>query len=418
MALPDDLLDGLTRLAGRVASAPMASVALVRSGEPVVRSRSGFPASWSAHAEAALARLRHHVGASGQPAMAANTGDPDGEIGAYLGAPLVASDGGILGTVCVFDRRPRAWRPEQVAALVDLAAVAARLVEAEGQAAASAGDREIEHLKSDLLMTVAHDLAQPLQVVKGQAQLLRRRLASGAALDRDAVAAALAQIETSAQLIAAEVAEMLDIGHARPGWRPTLRYGSADLVVVVRQAVAAQQGASATHAVALATDEVELVGIVDAARIRRALDNVLDNAVKYSPAGGAVILTLEREDAVDGPVAVVAVRDSGIGIPAADVPRVAERFFRAANAVGVFHGTGIGLAGARQTLEAHGGQLTIESTEGVGTVVTLRLPLTLGLASEEPARRGAPERPAARDGGAAAVPIVRAGRRQRGDRRR
>jgi signal transduction histidine kinase len=110
-----------------------------------------------------------------------------------------------------------------------------------------------------------------------------------------------------------------------------------------------------------------------------------------------VILTLVREDAPDGPVAVMAVRDRGIGIPAADVPRVAERFFRAANAVGAFPGTGIGLAGARQTLEAHGGKLTIESAEGVGTVVTLRLPLTLGLAREEPWRRESGEHAATRD---------------------
>jgi two-component system phosphate regulon sensor histidine kinase PhoR len=78
---------------------------------------------------------------------------------------------------------------------------------------------------------------------------------------------------------------------------------------------------------------------------------------------------------------VMTVRDRGIGVPAPDLPRLAERFFRAGNAVGAFPGTGIGLAGARQTVEAHGGQLTIESAEGVGTVVTVRLPLTLGLAT-------------------------------------
>jgi signal transduction histidine kinase len=291
------------------------------------------------------------------------------------------------GPFCVVDRKPRQWCREQIAALTGLAAAAAKPLEREELAATAAGDKEIEHLKSELLMTVAHDLAQPLQVVKSLAQLLRRRLAGGAGLDRDVVDAALAQIETGAQRIAAEVAEMLGIGQAGPGWRPMLRYGSADLVEVARQAVAAHQGSSPAHAIALATDEAELVGIVDAARVRGALDNVLDNAIKYSPAGGAVILTLEREDAADGPVTVIAVRDRGIGVPAADVPRLAERFFRASNAVGAFPGTGIGLAGVRQAVEAHCGKLTIDSTESVGTVVTLRLPLTLGLAREEPPRR-------------------------------
>ena len=396
MQTAEGLLDGLTRLAGQVSSAPMASMALGRGGQPSVRNRSGIPTSWSADAESAMVRLGHHVAASGRPAMAANAGDPDGEIGAYLGVPLVASDGEVLGAVCVFDPRPRSWRPAHVAALADLAAVAARLVEGEERAATSARDKEIEHLKSDLLMTVAHDLAQPLQVVKGQAQLLRRRLEHGAPLDREGVLTTLRQVEAGAGRIAVEIAEMLDIGHSRPGWQPTLRYRSADLVEVVRQAVAAQQGASAAHTVALATDEAELVGVVDPARVRRAVDNLLDNAIKYSPAGGAVILTIAREEAPDGPIAVVTVRDRGIGIPAGDVPRLAERFFRAANAVDAFPGTGIGLAGARQTVEAHGGQLTIESVEGFGTVVTVRLPLALGLAERGPARRRSAEDGAAR----------------------
>lgn len=397
MPAPDGVLEGMARLAGRVSSAPMASIALGRVGETKIGSRSGFPASWSADAESALARLGDHVVVSGEIAMAANTGDPGGEIAAYLGVPLVSSAGDVLGALCVLDRRPRMWHPEQLAALVDLAAGIAQLVVGEKLAATSASEREIEHLKSELLTTVAHDLAQPLQVVKSQAQLLRRRLVGGAGLDRDVVVAALAQIEAGAQRIAAEVAEMLDIGQSGPGWRPMLRYGSADLVEVARQAVAALQGASAVHAIALASNEAELVGIVDAVRVRRALDNLLDNAIKYSPAGGAVILTLEREDAADGPVAAIAVRDSGIGVPAADLPRLAERFFRASNAVGAFPGTGIGLAGARQTVEAHGGRLTIESAQGVGTVITLRLPLTLGLATEAPAHPWSTERASARD---------------------
>src|SRR5687768_14132295 len=107
VALPDNLLEALARLAGLVSSAPMAAIALGRDHQLSVRSRSGLPVSWSTEAESALARLAHHVAASEQPAVAANTGDPDGEIGAYLGVPLVASDGDVLGALCVLDRRPR-----------------------------------------------------------------------------------------------------------------------------------------------------------------------------------------------------------------------------------------------------------------------------------------------------------------------
>ena len=77
----------------------------------------------------------------------------------------------------------------------------------------------------------------------------------------------------------------------------------------------------------------------------------------------------------EGEWAVLAVRDRGIGIPAADLPRIFERYHRAANAAGQFAGTGIGLAGARQIVEQHGGAIAVESAEGAGSTFTVRLPL-------------------------------------------
>jgi signal transduction histidine kinase len=103
--------------------------------------------------------------------------------------------------------------------------------------------------------------------------------------------------------------------------------------------------------------------------------NLLDNAIKYSPGGGEVLLTVEAQAGPTGRWAVLTVRDQGIGIPAADLPRLFERFHRAENVVGRIGGTGIGLALVRQTVESHGGTIAVESQESVGTTFTVHLPL-------------------------------------------
>src|SRR5205085_140437 len=127
------------------------------------------------------------------------------------------------------------------------------------------------------------------------------------------------------------------------------------------------------HSIHVEATVSALVGLWDGARLERVLLNLFANAVKYSPDGGAISLTVSREDHW----AVVTVRDQGLGIPAADLPHIFERFHRAGN-VGRISGTGIGLAEARQIVEQHGGTVTVASQEGCGTTFTLRLPLPSG----------------------------------------
>jgi signal transduction histidine kinase len=115
---------------------------------------------------------------------------------------------------------------------------------------------------------------------------------------------------------------------------------------------------------------VRIVG--DRARLRQVLINLLDNAVKYTPAGGTIRVAV----AVEQPWVHLRISDTGIGIPAEDIPFIFDRFYRVDKArsrkVG---GTGLGLAIVRWIVEAHGGSINVESTEGVGTTFHLRLPL-------------------------------------------
>jgi signal transduction histidine kinase len=116
-----------------------------------------------------------------------------------------------------------------------------------------------------------------------------------------------------------------------------------------------------------------LLAEVDVTRLERVLGNLVSNAIKYSPADSEIQVTLTEID----DVAVISVRDHGIGIPAADLPHVFDGFHRGANVTGRFGGTGLGLAGARRIVEQHGGRLAVDSQEGAGATFTLRLPLNV-----------------------------------------
>ena len=116
-----------------------------------------------------------------------------------------------------------------------------------------------------------------------------------------------------------------------------------------------------------------MTGEWDAARLERVLENFLSNACKYSPEGSAITVTVAREGERGDEWAVLTVADAGIGIPATDVPHIFEQFYRAGNARDI-QGAGVGLVGAKQIIEQHGGAIAITSEEGEGTTVTIRLP--------------------------------------------
>jgi signal transduction histidine kinase len=110
----------------------------------------------------------------------------------------------------------------------------------------------------------------------------------------------------------------------------------------------------------------------DAIRLARVLDNLLGNAIKYSPKGGEIAVGVTRE----GRWAVLTVADEGMGIPAEDRSLIFEQFHRGRNVAGQMAGTGVGLAFVRRVVEQHGGNISVESQEGVGSTFTVRLPLS------------------------------------------
>jgi signal transduction histidine kinase len=241
-----------------------------------------------------------------------------------------------------------------------------------------AARRQVEaalRARDDFLAAASHDLKSPLTTLKGLAQLLERRTTRATLPDSDWLLDGLRRIDRLAGKMAGQVNELLDVARLQVNQPLALDCRPVDLVALVRATVAEHEQVATEHQFAVETAESQIVGEWDAARIERVIDNLIGNAVKYSPGGGPVTIALGREHGPDGDRAVVVVRDRGLGIPPADLPRIFNRFHRAANVTGRIAGSGIGLSGSRQIVEQHGGTIAVESTLGAGATFTVRLPL-------------------------------------------
>ena len=292
-------------------------------------------------------------------------------VGSVAVAPILAEDGqGQLGVIEVYSPSPRRWRPDDLDLLTAFAA-------AVGVAIANARHHQREQqaiqARDDFLAAVSHDLKNPLAAIRGSVQMLERTLARGSTVPPERLRRSIQTISGAAVRMTALIDELLDVARLRMGQPLLLERSPTDLVALARQLAAMQQTATEHHQIVVEAAVPELVGTWDGRRLERVLENLLSNAIKYSPAGGEITVRLERD--ADTDMAVLSVRDRGIGIPAADLPYVFERFRRAANVLGRIEGTGIGLAAAGQIVHEHGGSVDLQSREGEGTVVTVRLPL-------------------------------------------
>ncbi len=119
--------------------------------------------------------------------------------------------------------------------------------------------------------------------------------------------------------------------------------------------------------------EAPVIGTWDVGRVDRVVRNLLDNALKYSPGGGSITVSVSSED--DGRWAVLAVADQGVGIPADELPDLFEKYHRGSN-TRELRGTGLGLAGSRAVVEQLGGTITAESVIDKGSTFTVRLPIS------------------------------------------
>lgn len=231
--------------------------------------------------------------------------------------------------------------------------------------------RRLEQEKDDFLSAAAHDLRTPLTTIKGHAQILRRRLSHQQPVDVDALSRGLERLEAGATRLSALINDLLDVANIQIGGGTTLARSAVDLVLVTRRVADDQGVASERHEIHVESNRPEIIGFWDPVRIDRVLSNLMSNALKYSPEGGIVRVILTRDDGH----AIIRVSDNGIGIPAADLPYIFDRFRRAENVAGRIAGTGIGLAAVQRIVRQHGGTIEVESEEGQGSTFIVTLPV-------------------------------------------
>ena len=235
--------------------------------------------------------------------------------------------------------------------------------------------QESLRLRDEARAVIAHDLGQPLTVIRGVAQSLQRQASGPFRSEAAWAGASLEALNSAASDMVAMLGALVDLGRLQSDSPLDLEYRRFDLVELVRTQASLHQTATTRHSIAIEARLPELFGDWDKERLNRVVSNLLINAMKYSPEGGPVQIRIGLESDAAGDWATLSVSDLGIGIPAADLPYVFEPFHRGVNVVGSFRGSGIGLAGVRQIVEQHGGTIEIVSREGEGTTVALRLPL-------------------------------------------
>jgi signal transduction histidine kinase len=319
------------------------------------------------------------IAADGRPWIVDDTGTIElvspwlrAQVRSLMGVPLLAA-GHTIGVVHVGSFTPRQFLPrdlellqlvaDRVAAVIDRSRLYATERRAREEAEAAVAMRD------EFLATVSHDLKNPLAAIKGRAQILRRRIDRLPADEIERFAAGLDAIDFSADRMTRIINNLMDVARLRIGEPLELRREIADLVAIAETVIDEVRQAE-DRTIVLDVEVDHLTGRWDSARLERVLSNLLSNALKYSDEHTEVRVAVR---AVDG-WAELRVQDTGIGIPADDMPRIFERFHRAANVVGRVQGSGVGLAGAKQIVEQHNGTIEVESTEGVGTTFTVRLP--------------------------------------------
>ncbi len=236
--------------------------------------------------------------------------------------------------------------------------------------AARAGAEEAVRARDTFLSIAAHELKTPLTSLRGGAQLLARQQARGL-LDPARLATGLDALVRATDRLAALIDDLLDVAHLRTGRLP-LALRPVDLVALVGAAVAQARERAEGHRLTLAAPADLPPLLADPGRVEQVLTNVLDNALKYSPGGGAVAVTV----AAAGAGATVAVRDAGIGLPPGAAEAIFAPFGRAANAAtSNLPGMGLGLAICRDIVARHGGWIRAASDgEGRGATVAFWLP--------------------------------------------
>ena len=225
---------------------------------------------------------------------------------------------------------------------------------------------ELNAQQIQFVRVASHEFRTPLSVIAMAVRQVRRRLGPDACVE---VSDRLGMIDAAVQRLTKQIGSMLYLARADHG-QLHFDVETVDLAGWLHGYVATQAKLAPGEPIRLACDRDALMPVmIDAGLFEQVFENILGNARKYSPPGAPIDIALGRtDDAVR-----LSVRDHGVGIAAEDLPKIGQRYFRAASSTGIA-GTGIGLSVVRDYLDVMGGHLEIDSTLGAGSTFTVVLP--------------------------------------------
>ncbi len=298
---------------------------------------------------------------------------PNMDLIELLNIPLRSQED-VIGVITM-NRVPKDDNTRQLLrALADLAGAAIQKVQLLNQARSQAKElmatyetlQEMDRLREEFIQSITHDLRAPLTFIRGYAELmLEEMLGPLTAEQKEALEVIQERTDTLANLISDMLdAKQLDLQPLKeePVCLEDVAYRA------VRSALMAAQKAGIDMVLEVENERNLVLG--DERRLGQVFDNLISNAIKYSPNGGVIHVDVYRK----GTRVISAVTDTGMGIPAEDLDHIWERYYRVKGSATQISGTGLGLANVRRIIEAHGGRIWVDSSPE-GTTFTFELPL-------------------------------------------
>lgn len=391
----DEVLDAIVTILKRTIECRGCCIFLLNEEESIleIKAASGLKPHW---VEAARLRLGEGIGGKAA-AEARSIYVPDIRessdfvvfdpvVRSVLVVPMI-SKGKIIGTLNIDDEMPNAFQPDEGRLLAIAAAQAAVAIEnarlyqglkerAKKLEQAYEELQRLDRLKSEFVQNVSHELRTPLTFIKGYVELMMdESLGELNERQRDCLQIVLGRTNTITRLVS-------DIVSLQQAERGVLRLGPLPLDEVARLAMDGAEVTAAKVGVVIKSDIPPGLPLVlgDRDRINQVFDNLLGNAIKFSPEGGTITVRIRDE----GGFLRTEVVDTGIGIPVDRLDRIFDRFYQVNGSMARrFGGTGLGLAIVKGIIESHGGQVGVESELGRGSTFFFTLPR---LTKEEMAR--------------------------------
>ena len=298
-----------------------------------------------------------------------HAGMPQGHlpVTSYLAVPVVSRSGEVLGGLFFGHPEPGVFGEQTEQLVVGLAAQAAIAMD---NARLYQQAQDAIRIRDQFLSIASHELKTPLTSLFGHAQLLDHRTARMEILP-ERERRSVRVIVDQASRLNTMIADLLDISRIELG-QLRIEREPLDLATLTQQVVEEAIPSLERHTISASVEAAPLMVQGDALRLEQVVQNLISNAVKYSPQGKQVTVRVARR----GAQACVAVSDEGIGIPQSELPRLFNRFYRATNVQAQrINGMGIGLYVVKEVVSLHGGAVTVESVEGQGSTFTVCLPL-------------------------------------------